>query len=185
MDEGRFRKGYKNRKIRLLWREANAISAFTAPELSPIRSLTFVVLGNTSVTELATFLYFVFNDSIIHLPFFLNDPLAIGNQLPGEAKRSHNTAHGESRKAEDVLDVIRRRAGVSLCPAERRYPDAKIPHLSPQEINIRPSASFFSAVIKTPEVEQNSYGVKGYKRHSCCRSLGLIAVKVKDSHRPQ
>lgn len=91
----------------------------------------------------------------------------------------------ESGKAEDVLDVIRRRAGVSLHPGERRYPDAKIPHLSPEEINIRPSALFFSAVIKTAEVEQNNHGVKGEKRRSCCRSLGLIAVKAKDCHQPQ
>lgn len=150
VDEGRFRIGYKNRKIHLFWREANAVSAFTAPELSPILSvsLAFLVLGNTSLTELATILYFVFNDSIIHLPFFFSTtrwPSVINYQ---GRPSGVTTRRVESGKAEDVLDVIRRRAGASLRPVECRYPDAKIPHLSPEEINIRSSASFCSAVIK-------------------------------------
>lgn len=92
----RLQKIRKYSSFGVFWSEANAISAFTAPELSHIRSvsLTFVVSGNMNVKELVAFLYFVFKDSIIHLPFFffLNDPLAISHQLPGKDKQSHNTA---------------------------------------------------------------------------------------------
>lgn len=73
---------------------------------------------------MVTFLYFVFPDTIIHLPFFFNDPLAISNQLSGGAN-AVTTQHVQSEKAEDVFDVIRRRAGESLYPAECRYPNAK------------------------------------------------------------
>lgn len=77
-----------------------------------------------NVKELVTFLYFVFPDSIIHLPFFFNDPLAISNQLPGRPG-TVTTQHVESEKAEDVFDVIRWRAGVALYPAKCCYPNAK------------------------------------------------------------
>lgn len=105
------------------------LSAFTAPEPSPIHSVTFtlVFLGNMNVKKLATFLYFVFPDSIIHLPFpffFFNDPLAISNHLPGRLS-TVTTQHLQSEKAEEVFHVIRWRAGVSHYPAECRYPDVK------------------------------------------------------------
>lgn len=143
------RKGYKNTKIWLFWGEAHARSALTAPEPSHIHSVTFTLefWGNTNIKELVTFLYFVFLDSIVHLPFFFNDPLAVSNQLPGR-QSTVTTQHVQSEKAEDVFDVIRRRAGVSLYPAECLHP-RKIPHLSPQEINIGPSASLFSCDEKT------------------------------------
>lgn len=101
-----------------------------------------------NIKELVTFLYFVFPDTIIHLPFFFNDPLAISNQLSAGGERSHNTARSER---EGRGCVRRDKAEGRRVPLSCRVslPQRKIPHLSPEEINIGLSASLFSCDEKT------------------------------------
>lgn len=94
--------------------------------------------------QLGTFSTFSFLTASSIFSFFLMTYLpSVINYRLGRGVLKHISGYFKSKNAEEVFDLIRRQAGVSLGPAECHRPWHNISHLSPEEMNTAPSSSFF------------------------------------------